>query len=234
MKNLYVKNLKEKLGEEIEFQGFVDTIRDKKWVQFVVVRDNTGKVQMTIEKSLEENQKMVELISNLPLESTIKVKGKVVLNEAVKLNGFEVIPSSITVTSERVGLELPFNFNDLASVNLDTRLDNRFIDLRNEKNMKIFQIQSTLVRFMREFLYNHEFTEIHTPKFIGAASESGSEVFEVKYFDGKAYLAQSPQFYKQMAMSSGFNRVFEVAPCFRAENSTLHVMPLNLQVLMLK
>jgi len=219
MKKLCVKDLKEKLGEEIEFQGFVDTIRDKKWVQFVVIRDNTGKVQMTIEKSIEENQKMVELISNLSLESTVKIKGKVVENEAVKLNGFEIIPSEIIVTSERIGLELPFNFNDLENVNLDTRLDNRFIDLRNEKNMKIFQIQSTLVRYMREFLYNNEFTEIHTPKFIGAASESGSEVFEVKYFDGKAYLAQSPQFYKQMAMSSGFNRVFEVAPCFRAENS---------------
>ena len=72
---------------------------------------------------------------------------------------------------------------------------------------------------MREYLYNHKFTEIHTPKLIGAASESGSEVFEVKYFDRKAYLAQSPQFYKQMAMASGFNRIFEVAPCFRAENS---------------
>ena len=219
MKNLYVKNLCEKIGEEIELQGFVDTIRDKKWVQFVIIRDNTGKVQITIEKSAPENQKMVELISSLPLESTVKIKGKVVANEAVKLNGLEIIPSSIIVTSERIGLELPFNFNDLSNVNLDTRLDNRFIDLRNEKNMKIFQIQSTLVRFMREFLYNNEFTEIHTPKFIGAASESGSEVFEVKYFDGKAYLAQSPQFYKQMAMSSGFNRVFEVAPCFRAENS---------------
>ena len=102
---------------------------------------------------------------------------------------------------------------------LDTRLDNRFIDLRNEKNMKIFRIQSTLVRYMREFLYNNKFTEIHTPKFIGAASESGSEVFEVKYFDRKAYLAQSPQFYKQMAMAAGMDRVFEVAPCFRAENS---------------
>ena len=89
MKSLYVKDLKEKLGEEVEFQGFVDTIRDKKWVQFVVIRDNTGKVQMTIEKSLEENQKMVELISNLSLESTVKIKGKVVGNDAVKLNGFE-------------------------------------------------------------------------------------------------------------------------------------------------
>ena len=173
---------------------------------------------MTIEKSDENNKDMVELISSLPVESTVKIKCKVVENENVKLNGMELIPSDIIVTSTSDN-ELPFNFNDLESVNLDTRLDNRFIDLRNEKNMKIFRIQSTLVRYMREFLYNNKFTEIHTPKFIGAASESGSEVFEVKYFDRKAYLAQSPQFYKQMAMAAGMDRVFEVAPCFRAENS---------------
>ena len=210
--------LKNYADKEIVFEGFVDAIRDIKWVQFIVLRDNTGKVQMTIEKSLESNKEMVELISTLPLESTVKVNCKVVMNPNVKLNGMELIPTKIEVTSKSEN-ELPFNYKDLENVNLDTRLDYRFIDLRNEKNMKIFEIQSTIVRYMREYLYNHKFTEIHTPKLIGAASESGSEVFEVKYFDRKAYLAQSPQFYKQMAMASGFNRVFEVAPCFRAENS---------------
>lgn len=210
--------LKNYADKEIVFEGFVDAIRDIKWVQFVVLRDNTGKVQMTIEKSVESNKEMVELISTLPLESTVKVNCKVVMNPNVKLNGMELIPTKIEVTSKSEN-ELPFNYKDLENVNLDTRLDYRFIDLRNEKNMKIFEIQSTIVRYMREYLYNHKFTEIHTPKLIGAASESGSEVFEVKYFDRKAYLAQSPQFYKQMAMASGFNRVFEVAPCFRAENS---------------
>ena len=209
IKKINVNELKNYYGEEIEFSGFVDAIRDKKWVQFVILRDETGLVQMTIEKSDENNKDMVELISTLPVESTIKVNCKVIENEAVKLNGMELIPTKITVTSKSDN-ELPFNFNDLDSVSLDTRLDNRFIDLRNEKNMKIFRIQSTLVRYMREFLYENKFTEIHTPKFIGAASESGSEVFEVKYFDRKAYLAQSPQFYKQMAMASGMNRVFEV------------------------
>ena len=215
---MLVKELKNHFNEEIIFQGFVDNIRDTKWVSFVILRDNTGVVQMTIEKSVEENKEMLDLISTLPLESTVKVTAKIVENENVRLNGFELIPSKIEVTSTNLD-ELPFNFKDLENVNLDTRLDNRYIDLRNEKNMKIFQIQSTFVRYLREFLYNKEFTEIHTPKLIGAASESGSEVFEVKYFDRKAYLAQSPQFYKQMAMAAGFNKVFEVAPCFRAENS---------------
>ena len=218
LKKINANELKNYFGKEIEFSGFVDTIRDKKWVQFVILRDATGTVQMTIEKSDEKNKEMVELVSSLPVESTIKVKCKVMENPMVKLNGMELIPESIEVTSKRLA-ELPFNFNDLVNVNLDTRLDNRFIDLRNEKNMKIFQIQSSFIEYMREFLYQNDFTEIHTPKFIGAASESGSEVFEVKYFDRKAYLAQSPQFYKQMAMAAGMNRIFEVAPCFRAENS---------------
>lgn len=204
--------------EEVEIQGFVESIRNIKWVQFLVIRDLSGKVQVTIEKSVEENASMVELVNNLTLESTVKIKGKLIKNENVKLNGMEIIPSSIVITSKSEE-ELPFNYKDLENVNLDTRLDYRFIDLRNEKNSLIFKVQSELIKYMREYLYNNNFTEIHTPKLIGAASESGSEVFEVKYFDRKAYLAQSPQFYKQMAMASGFERIFEVAPCFRAENS---------------
>ena len=218
MKRIYLNELKEYYGKEVELSGFVENIRDLQWVQFVILKDNTGKVQITIEKSDEKNKEMVELISALPLESTIKVKCTVMENPKVKLNGMELIPSSIEVTSSCNG-ELPLNYKDPENVNLDTRLDYRFIDLRSEKNNLIFKVQSTLVRYMREYLYNNKFTEIHTPKLIGAASESGSEVFEVKYFDTKAYLAQSPQFYKQMAMASGFDRIFEVAPCFRAENS---------------
>ena len=213
-----INELKNHIDEEIEIQGFVDNVRNIKWVQFIVLRDTTGKIQITIEKSLEENKQMVELVETLTNESTIKVKGKIIKNENVKLNGMEIIPTSIEVTSVSAP-ELPINYKDLENINLDTRLDYRFLDLRNEKNALIFKVQSTLVRYMREYLYNNNFIEIHTPKLIGAASESGSEVFEVKYFDRLAYLAQSPQFYKQMAMSSGFERIFEVAPCFRAENS---------------
>ena len=218
MNKIYVKDLKEHFNEEVEFQGFIENIRDLQYVQFVVLRDSTGKVQLTIEKSEEANASMIELVKTLTLESTLKVTAKVVENPKVKLNGMELIPSKIEITSKSAE-ELPFNYHDLTNVNLDTRLDYRLIDLRNEKNMLTIQIQSALVRAMREYLYQNEFTEIHTPKLIGAASESGSEVFEVKYFDRKAYLAQSPQFYKQMAMAAGFSKVFEVAPCFRAENS---------------
>ena len=212
-----VDELKEYVGKEITFSGFVDAIRDKKWVMFVILRDNTGKLQMTIEKSEEKNQELLDIMTNTTVESTVKVTGLLQENEAVKLGGMELIPSKIEITSKAE--PLPFDFNNLDGVNIDTRMDFRWLDLRNEKNMLVRQIESCFVEAMREFLYENKFTEIHTPKLIGAASESGSSVFEVKYFDRPAYLAQSPQFYKQMAMAAGMNRIFEVAPCFRAENS---------------
>lgn len=218
MKNIKIEELKNYFDKEITISGFVDNIRNLQWVQFVILRDATGKVQVTIEKSEETNKDMVEIINTLPLESTVKITGKLVESPKVKLNGMELIPTNIEVTS-RSEDELPFNFKDLENVNIDTRLDYRFIDLRNDKNNFMFKVQSALIRYMRDYLYDNDFTEIHTPKFLGAASESGAEVFEVKYFDRKAYLAQSPQFYKQMAIASGFGNVFEVAPCFRAENS---------------
>ena len=221
MNRIKLEELSEHYGKEVTVSGFVDSVRNLQWVQFIVLRDETGKVQITIEKSEEKNAELVKIVDELSAESTIKVTGTLMEAPKVKLNGMEIIPSEIIVTSRNEG-ELPFNYKDISTVNLDTRLDNRYIDLRSEKNVMMFQVQSDFIRYMREYLYDHDFTEIHTPKFIGAASESGSEVFEVKYFDRKAYLAQSPQFYKQMAIASGLERVFEVAPCFRAENSNTY------------
>lgn len=212
-----VKELNKYQDQEIVFSGYIDAIRDKKWVMFVILRDNTGKVQMTLEKSIDANQEMIDLMLNTTVESTVKVKGRLVKNEAVKLGGVEIIPSKIEITSKAD--PLPFDFNNLDGVNIDTRIDFRWLDLRNEKNMIARQVESTMVEGMRNYLYQNDFTEIHTPKIIGTASESGSNVFKLEYFDRDAYLAQSPQFYKQMAMAAGMNRVFEVAPCFRAENS---------------
>ena len=218
MNKIFFKDLENYFDKEIEISGFVENIRNIKWVQFLVLRDSTGKVQVTIEKSDENNAEMVELVNNLTIESTIKVTGTLKKNENVRLRGVEFIPTKIEVTSES-DAELPINIHDKDAQLLDQRLDYRWLDLRNEYNFNIFKIQSDMTRFMREFMYSKDFTEIHTPKLIGAASESGSEVFEVKYFDRKAYLAQSPQFYKQMAIASGYDKVFEVAPVFRAENS---------------
>jgi nondiscriminating aspartyl-tRNA synthetase len=217
MEKVYVNELSKHLNEEVSFSGFVDTIRDKKWVMFVILRDSTGKVQMTLEKSNEENNKMLEVMNGISKDSVIKIKAKVLENSAVKLGGLELIPSSIEVTSKSDAL--PFDYNNLDGVNLDTRIDFRWLDLRNEKNMLIRQIESYAVNAMRNYLCEQDYTEIHTPKLIGAASESGASVFKVAYFDRDAFLAQSPQFYKQMAMAAGMSKIFEVGPVFRAENS---------------
>ena len=217
MKKIYFKNLKEYLGKEICIEGFVDNIRNLQYVQFLVLRDSTGKVQVTIEKK-EETAELNKIVDELTCESTLKVKGILFENEKVKLNSMEIIPSEIIITSKSFE-ELPLNYKDSKSALLDTRLNYRFLDLRNEKNLLMFKVQTCLINAMRKFVLERNFIEIHTPKIIGAASESGADVFELNYFGKKAYLSQSPQFYKQMAMCSGFERVFEVAPAFRAEKS---------------
>lgn len=217
MKKIYFKDLNEYFNKEITVEGFVDNIRDLQYVQFLVVRDSTGKLQVTIEKN-EENKKLNEIVSNLTIESTVKITGTLLENEKVKLNGKELIPTDIIVTSKCLD-DLPLNYKDSKSALLDTRLNYRFLDLRSEKNLLMFKVQTCLINAMREFVVKNNFIEIHTPKIISAASESGADVFEIKYFDRKAYLAQSPQFYKQMAMCSGFEKVFEIAPAFRAEKS---------------
>lgn len=213
-----MKDLEKYFDKEITLSGFAEKIRNLQWVQFIVLRNKTDRLQITIEKSDENNKEMIEIVDKLTCESTIKVTGILKKNEKVKMGGMELIPSKIEVTSVSEA-ELPISITNKDASLIDTRMDNRFLDLRNDINGNIFRIQSEFVRGMRQYLYDNDFTEIHTPKIIGAASESGSDVFELSYFDTKAYLAQSPQFYKQMAMAAGFGKVFEVAPCFRAEKS---------------
>ena len=211
-------DFKDCINKEITISGFAEKIRNLQWVQFIVLRNEGKRIQVTIEKSEEKNKEMVEIVDKLTCESTITVTGVIKENEKVKMGGMELIPTSIKVTSLS-SCELPISIINKDAAQIDTRMDNRFIDLRNDVNFYIFKIQTEFIRAMRQFLYDNDFTEIHTPKLIGAASESGSEVFEVNYFGNKAYLAQSPQFYKQMAIAAGYEKVFEVAPAFRAENS---------------
>ena len=201
-------------NEESKISGWAKKVRDTKYMIFVVLEDRSGSIQVSIEK--ESNQELVKKLDGILVDSVLEFKGKMVLSEYVKQGGKEFLPTDVTVLSKAEALPLEEN------ANLDTRLDYRWLDLRSKKNYIMMRVQSELTKGMREFLYKEDFTEIHTPKLIGAASESGSEVFEVEYFDRKAYLAQSPQFYKQMAISSGLERVFEVAPVFRAENSNTY------------
>ncbi len=211
MKRCFIKDIK--LGEVNKVSGFIENIRNKKSMAFIVIRDITGKLQITIEK--EKHPEMVEDIDKLTIDSVISFEGLIVASEYVKLNGMEMYPDTLVV--ESIAAPSPILAPKGEETNIDQRIDFRWIDLRTEKNTLMFKAQSLFINKVREFLVNKNFIEIHSPKLIGAESESGAGVFEVGYFDGKAYLAQSPQFYKQMAMASGFERIFESGPVFRAE-----------------
>ena len=216
MERTYASQVRD--AEQIKVQGFVESIRNKKKMAFIVLKDITGKVQVTVEKG--ENEDLDAAVDAITLDSVITVIGKAVENEYVKLGGVEVLAREIIL--ESVAAPLPIDREEMKGherSSIDQRIDYRWIDLRTEKNQVLFKTQTVLVNAMRTFLLDRGFMEIHTPKLIGAASESGADVFEVKYFDRKAYLAQSPQFYKQMAMAAGFERIFEVGPVFRAEKS---------------
>ena len=195
----------------VKIEGFLERIRNTRTMAFLIVRDRSGSLQVTIEK--EQHPEWTELLDHLTPESVVSLEGTIQENPQVKLGGRELIPTRLELLSLAAALPLS------KSANIDTRLDYRWIDLRTEKERLIFEVQTCLVSAMRSFLVEREFLEIHTPKLIAAASESGADVFEVGYFDKKAYLAQSPQFYKQMAMAAGFERIFETGPVFRAEKS---------------
>ena len=224
MERTYIADIKNNLGKPVLVQGFVENLRDGKAMAFIVLKDITGKLQITVEK--EKAEHLCESISKLTPDSVVSITGTAIENEFVKLNGIELIPDEIKI--ESIADALPIMRKEIPATkkkkaversSIDQRIDYRWIDLRTDENQLMFKVQTVMVNAMRQFLLDRGFIEIHTPKLIGAASESGSEVFEVKYFDRSAYLAQSPQFYKQMAMASGFERIFEVGPVFRAEKS---------------
>lgn len=202
-----------KLGEHNHLSGYVENIRNKKFMCFIVLRDVSGKIQITIEK--EKTPEFNELLDQITIDSVIDVEGLVLASEYVKLNGMEMYPEKLSIQS--IAAPNPIVAPKGEETNIDMRIDYRWIDLRSEKNTLMFKTQSHFVNCCREFLNKRDFIEIHSPKLIGAESESGAGVFKVDYFGGNAFLAQSPQFYKQMAMCSGFERIYESGPVFRAE-----------------
>ncbi len=208
-----VADLKSHLQETVELRGWVHAIRDQKRMQFLVVRDETGLAQLVLGKD-DPPSECNEAISALTPESAVTVTGVVVADERVKLGGLEVQLASLVVDSPAEP-ELPVT----AESALDKRIDWRYLDLRRADRRLIFEVQSTVEYAMREYWRAQKFIEIHTPKLMGSASESGAELFKVDYFERIAYLAQSPQFYKQMAMAGGFGKVFEIGPVFRANPS---------------
>ena len=213
MERTLVEQLPGKVGEQVSLRGWVQALRDQKSVQFVILRDETGLVQVVLPKS-EEPSELNEDVSALAAESAVSVTGTVVADERVKLGGLELRLEALQLDSPAEP-ELPIAPDSA----LDKRIDWRYLDLRRPDRRLIFQVQTTAEHAMREFWHGDGFIELHTPKLMGSASESGAELFKVEYFERQAYLAQSPQFYKQMAMAAGFGRVFEVGPVFRANPS---------------
>ncbi|KAH3901658.1 probable Aspartate--tRNA ligase, cytoplasmic [Saccharomycodes ludwigii] len=227
-------------GQEIVFRARVQTTRQQgSTLTFLTFRQQQELIQglVKVDKTNVSKQ-MVKWCANINGESIVVVHGlvKKVSGEPIKsctIQDLEIHISKIFTISETPE-KLPILIEDasrseeeaeklgLPVVNLDTRLDARVIDLRTVTNQAIFRIQSGVCKLFREFLDNKGFIEIHTPKLLAAASEGGANVFEVGYFNRKAYLAQSPQFYKQQCIAADYEKVYEVSPVFRAENSNTH------------
>jgi nondiscriminating aspartyl-tRNA synthetase len=213
VKRVQISQLGDHVGETVQLRGWVQAVRDQKRVQFVILRDVTGLAQVVLEKP-EQPSELNDAVSALAPESAVMLVGEVVGDERVKLGGVEVRLRELQVLSAALP-ELPVT----AESALEKRIDWRYLDLRRPDRRLIFEVQSTVEHAMREHWRAQGFIEIHTPKLMGSASESGAELFRVEYFERTAFLAQSPQFYKQMAMAGGFEKVFEIAPVFRANPS---------------
>jgi len=206
-----IDELPEKVGDRVRIRGWVNALRDQKRMQFLVIRDESGLAQVVLPKD-DPPSELNERLSALTVESAVTVTGTVVADERVKLSGLELKLEDLEIDS-LAEPEVPI----AADSALDKRIDWRYLDLRRPDRKLIFEVQTTTEHAMREFWHRQHF--IDTPKFMGSASESGAELFKVEYFETQAYLAQSPQFYKQMAMAAGFGKVFEVGPVFRANPS---------------
>ncbi|WP_193571403.1 aspartate--tRNA(Asn) ligase [Leifsonia tongyongensis] len=214
-----IKNLSALPDGPVTVAGWVDTVRDQKKVQFVVLRDESGAVQLVNPRTTDADGAVVAdepatTISGLSQGTFVVATGELKHDERVKLGGIEIKLASLVVETASIP-EAPI----AADSGIDKRMDWRFLDLREPKHNLIFRIQTTFEHAMREYWIDNDFIEIHTPKLMASASESRAELFEVGYFETKAYLAQSPQFFKQMAQSAGFGKIFEVGPAFRADPS---------------
>jgi len=193
--------------------GWVETLRDQKRIQFIIIRDESGSVQVTYPRPSEEDA-LADQVSALTHGSFVIVKGQLKHDERVKLGGIEILLEGLEVVSASLP-DSPI----AEDTSIDKRLDWRFIDFRRPELNLMMQVQTTIEQAWREHWLANDFVEIHSPKLMASPSESHAELFKLEYFEGHAYLAQSPQFYKQMAMSAGLNRVFEIGPVFRADPS---------------
>jgi aspartyl-tRNA synthetase len=223
MSRISIAAAKNQASGKVEITGFVQNIRLMKGLAFFDLRDLSGNMQLVIEESRDAD--IYKLAQTINLESVISVSGELKEKPAKKNNpnpvkDYEMLVSELNILSlAEANLPIPVLAKIDNEANLDNRLDWRWLDLRRPEHRQIFQVWTKLEEGFRAQLLAEDFIQIYTPCLMNTSSETGSEVFEVKYFDTKAYLSQSPQFYKQMAIASGFEKVFMTGPVFRAEAS---------------
>ncbi|MDR1473504.1 MAG: aspartate--tRNA(Asn) ligase [Lactobacillales bacterium] len=216
MHRTLIKELENFIDKDVNIQGWIYRIRKLKAITFLILRDRTGLVQCVLDNS--------QYSVKLTLESVISIDG-IVKESKNKLNDYEIQINALELLNP-VKQDLPIEINkENLDVSLDTMLNNRVLSLRHEKISSIFKVQNIIVNSTRKYLLDNNFTEIFTPKIVSEGAEGGSEVFKLNYFEKQAYLAQSPQFYKQMMVGAGFERVFEIGHAYRAEehNTSRHL-----------
>ena len=201
-------------GTEVTLAGWAHEVRDLGGICFLVLRDREGLAQVTL-VAKKVDRDLLERVRHLSRESVLLVRGRV-KGESKAPRGYEIIPSQIEVLNAAAS-PLPMDPTGKVGADLDTRLDSRFVDLRRPPVLAVFRIESEVLRSFREFFAENGFIEVCTPKVVATATEGGTALFPITYFDREAFLNQSPQLYKQMLMSAGLDRVFEIGPIFRAE-----------------
>jgi len=205
MQRKLARDLPHLAGNSVTVSGWVHRIRELGAISFVLLRDRSGIMQLVFNE-----------VPSFTLESVLEVTGTVQESDKAP-GGAELVAKECRVIAPAVSdIGFPVN-QDPGKVGLDALLDNRIISLRNPKVLNIFRLQSDIMYYFQDYLRREEFTEIKTSKLISSGTEGGTGLFEVNYFGGKVFLAQSPQFYKQAMIASGMERVFEIAPAYRAE-----------------
>lgn len=196
--------------------GWVQDIRNLGGISFITMRDKCGTYQVTMPKK-KIDPELFGMLTTLSRESVLRIEGEVKESNQTA-TGWEIIPSAAEVISP-AAVPLPLGVVDKVNVEMDTRLNHRFMDLRKPEVRAIFELKAIMVELIEEAVRTNGFEQVYTPKISAAGAEGGAELFRVQYFDRPAYLAQSPQLYKQILMSTGLDRVYEIGPAFRAEQS---------------
>ncbi|GLI45808.1 aspartate--tRNA(Asn) ligase [Methanoculleus bourgensis] len=209
-------------SESAEIIGWVHEVRDLGGLTFFLIRDRTGIIQVTIPKK-KVPAEIVEAARDVSRESVVRVQGKVKAIEKAP-GGREIVPEELEIISVAES-PLPLDVAEKVPAEMDTRIDSRFLDVRKPRVRAIFAIRSAVTCAATEFLHSRDYINITTPKIVAAATEGGTELFPIAYFEKEAFMNQSPQLYKQMMMAAGFEKVFEIGPIFRAEehNTVRHL-----------